>query len=133
MANRNNLKNRIYSQILRSRRNVFLRRDFRNISTDYDQVGRALRQLMKAELLIKIGYGLYAQARINRFTGKPMLAAKGGFNQVTKEALNRLNVNWQDPINELNRQVPSRIQLTIKGRFNRKIQFNQFQLRVKHA
>ncbi len=94
MPNRNSLKESINSKILRSRRNVFVRAEFKDISNDYDQVGLALRALVKENVLIKIGYGLYAKARINRFTSQSMPAAKGGVNQVITEALSRLKVNF---------------------------------------
>src|SRR3989338_7974945 len=88
------LKSRITLKIRRSNRQVFVRSDFRKLG-DYDQVGRVLRNLEAEGEIIKIGYGLYAKARINRLTGRKMLAAEGGFDQVALEALKRLQVNWE--------------------------------------
>lgn len=42
-------------------------------SGEVHQVGRALRQLVRENLLIKICYGLYARARVNRITGNVMV------------------------------------------------------------
>ena len=55
----------------------------------------SIKSLSREGKLLKIGYGLYAKARINRITGKPMLAAEGGFTAISREALSRLGVNWR--------------------------------------
>ena len=88
------LELRIRDKIRKSRRMVFLRDDFAALG-GYDQVGRVLRQLEAQGRLVRIGKGLYAKARPNRITGKPMIAAPGGFDQAAKEALNRLGVQWE--------------------------------------
>ena len=133
------LKAQIQKKISRSwKRNVFLRKDFENLAGKerYDQIGRALLELTKSGYLIKIGYGLYAKARLNKLTGKPMLAAPGGFNQVAIEALNLLNVKWEPSKEELlynqstSTQIPTNTQVKIKSRFNRVIATNKFKLRM---
>ena len=43
------------------RANVLVRADFQGIGS-YDQVGRALRQLVLQGRLMKIGFGIYARA-----------------------------------------------------------------------
>lgn len=128
------LKSKIEAQICRSRQNVFMRRDFAALG-GYDQVGRALLGLVKKGLLIKIGYGLYAKARLNSITNQPMLAAIGGFNQVAKEALDLMNVKWEPSkaFKEYQRgstQLPINASVTINSRFTRKIGVNRFSLRV---
>lgn len=55
---------RVYQKIKRSRRYVFERKDFDGFAS-YDQIGRALRQLVKQGELIKLGYGLYTKARMS--------------------------------------------------------------------
>lgn len=62
-------KDRIQSQLNRSKRYVFTRDDFRDIA-GYDQVGRALRTLVNEGKLMKVGYGVYTKARRNIITGK---------------------------------------------------------------
>lgn len=120
------LKDRILTRIKKSKGYVFLRDDFKDLA-GYDQVGRALRLLAKEEKVIKVGYGLYAKVRINGISGKPMIAAPGGFDQIAKEALNRLKVEWEDSAatkdyqKGTSTQIPARNQLTISGRFTRKI------------
>lgn len=127
---RDSLVSRMSKKILRSKRNVFLRADFTSLSSDYDQVGRALRRLVTEKHLVNIGYGLYAKARINSITGEVMLAAKGGFDEVVKEALTRIGADYEDLSDQLmnypdSTQVASNTVLKIKSRTSRKIAFGE--------
>lgn len=140
MSKRVSLERTIEKRIYRCwKRNVFTRKDFRNQSNDYDQIGRALLRLVKKGKLIRLGYGLYTKARTNRITGLPMIAADGGFDQVAKEALNTLKVKWQPSIAEQNynagltTQIPVNTQVLINGRFNRSIGTEQFKLQVQRS
>ncbi|WP_115705978.1 DUF6088 family protein [Legionella sainthelensi] len=131
---RASLRSKIEKKIGRSKRQVFLRSDFEKLS-DYDQVGRALKELSREGKLLKIGYGLYAKARINRITGKPMLAAEGGFTAISKEALTRLGVKWQysDATKSYlmsSTQIPANAEVVVKSRFNRKIGTDRFTLKI---
>ena len=131
------LKSKVSTKISRSKREVFLRSDFENLAA-YDQVGRALRQLAVEGFLLKIGYGLYAKARPNRITGKPMLSAEGGFSQVAQEALSRLGVKWQ-PSESVqayqagSTQIPANAEVIILERFNRRIGTDKFELQMAQA
>ncbi len=128
------LKSKVSTKISRSKREVFLRSDFKNLA-GYDQIGRALRQLTSEGALLKIGYGLYAKARPNRITGKPMLSAEGGFSQVSQEALSRLGVKWQ-PSESVqayqagSTQIPANAEVIILERFNRRIGTEKFELQM---
>lgn len=131
------LKSKVATKISRSKREVFLRADFDKLA-EYDQIGRALRQLIAEGTLVKIGYGLYAKARSNRITGKPMLAAKGGFNQVAEEALSRLGIKWKPSQSVQNyqsgsTQIPANAEVIIFERFNRRIGTDQLELQVARA
>jgi len=128
------LKSKLTTKISRSKREVFLRSDFEKLA-GYDQVGRALCQLTSDELLVKIGYGLYAKARPNRITGKPMLSAKGGFTQVAQEALSRLGITWEtSPATKAyqagSTQIPANAEVIIFDRFSRKIGTENFALQT---
>jgi len=130
------LKQQVEQQIANTGRDVFLRTDFAQLG-GYDQVGRALRKLVAEGKLLKIGYGLYAKARISSITGKPMLASVGGFKAVSEQALERLGVAWQ-PSDELVRynkgettQVPVNAKVIVKSRFNRKIYLRNMKLQVE--
>jgi hypothetical protein len=131
------LKSKVSKKISRSKREVFLRSDFKNLA-GYDQIGRALRQLTSEGALLKIGYGLYAKARPNRITGKPMLSAEGGFSQVSQEALSRLGVKWQ-PSESVqayqagSTQIPANAEVIILERFNRRIGTEKFELQMARA
>lgn len=131
------LKSKVATKISRSKREVFLRTDFEKLA-GYDQIGRALRQLTSDGVLVKVGYGLYAKARPNRITGKPMLAAKGGFTQVAEEALSRLGVKWQPSRSVLDyqsgsTQIPANAEVIIFERFNRRIGTEKFELQMARA
>jgi len=132
---RQTLKDRISAKIKRSRKEVFMPKDFKKL-TDTNQACRILRALTKEGVLIKIGYGLYAKARTNRVTGKPMVAAPGGFDEVAKEALKRLKVQWKPNAAEKayskgSLQVPASFQPVIKSRFSRKIGYGKQMLRAR--
>jgi hypothetical protein len=131
------LKSKVATKISRSNREVFLRSDFEKLA-GYDQVGRALRQLTSDGVLVKVGYGLYAKARPNRITSKPMLSAKGGFTQVAEEALSRLGVKWKPSMSVLDyqsgsTQIPANAEVIIFERFNRRIGTEKFELQMARA
>ena len=131
------LGSRIRDKIRKSRRMVFLRDDFAALG-GYDQVGRVLRQLEVQGRLVRIGKGLYAKARPNRITGKPMLAAPGGFDQAAKEALNRLGVQWEPASAEKayqagRTQSPARVVVRVKGPFHRQIAYGKYRLGIEQV
>ena len=131
------LKSKISDKIKHSRRLVFMRSDFEELG-GYDQIGRVLRNLIAEGKLMKVGYGLYAKARTNRLTGTPMLAAKGGFIQVAKEALDRLGVKWSPSDSELSylegsKQIPVNAEVIIYERFDRKIATDKFKLQLNRS
>jgi hypothetical protein len=120
---RKSLRERIVARIDRSSDDVFLTREFRHLGCER-HVQRALRQLVEEGRLIRLGYGVYGRAEISRLTGRPMLAAKGGFIDAARKALDKLGVAWepteiqraynegrstQVPVNAVVRVVKSRI------------------------
>ncbi|EKO3722610.1 S-adenosylhomocysteine hydrolase [Vibrio metschnikovii] len=117
----------IYQKIKRSRRYVFERKDFDDVAS-YDQVGRALRQLVKQGDLIKIGYGLYTKATLNSLTGKPMPTHPGGTDALIREILKMKgvdfemdNLSWQS-LSGQSTQIPSSVQYSWNPKqFNRKL------------
>lgn len=121
------IKSRIKVRVSRSKRSVFLRSDFKDIA-NYDQVGRILRQMVTTGELIKIGYGLYVRARLNRITGKPMPDNPAGADGVLIEAMERLGRDYQfDALSLSNMlgqstQIPAKVLIKPKSsRFTRKI------------
>jgi hypothetical protein len=118
---------RIARRVTRSKRNVFLRRDFGEFGS-YDAVGRALRQAIRAGKLIQIGYGLYAKAAISPFSGKP--APVVGIKRLAVEALGRLGKSV-DPSSfdraynsGRSTQVPTGRTLAVKDRVVRRIGYD---------
>lgn len=118
---------RLETRIKRAKRSVFMRSDFADIA-DYDQVGRGLRNLVRDGLLLKIGYGLYVRARVNRITGTLMPDHPAGNDGVLIEAMERLGVDYQlddlslKSLSGENTQIPASIKIIPKSsRFTRKI------------
>ena len=87
------IKDKILQRIQDAENYVFMRQDFSDIA-NYDQVGRALRELVRDEKLLKVGYGIYTKARINSITGKIMPACPVGADGVILEALERLGIKY---------------------------------------
>lgn len=118
---------RIYQKIKRSRRYVFERKDFDGFAS-YDQIGRALKQLVKKGELIKLGYGLYSKARINSLTGKPMPTNPGGSDALMREILKMKGVDFEmdnlslQSLSGESTQIPSSVQYSWNPKqFNRKL------------
>jgi hypothetical protein len=72
----------------RKRGDVFLRADFDDLG-GYDQVGRALRKIVREGRLVRVGQGLYARARPSITNGEPVPAR--GLTTLT-EALGRVGI-----------------------------------------
>ncbi|HIF9112220.1 TPA: DUF6088 family protein [Photobacterium damselae] len=75
---------RVALKIERSKRYVFERKDFEGMAC-YDQVGRVLKQLVEQHLLLKIGFGLYVKARLDRSTGEAVPIHPEGIDGIIKE------------------------------------------------
>ena len=65
------LEARIVKCIDRKRGDVFLRADFEDLG-GYDQVGRALRKIVREGRLARLGQGLYARAKPSISSGQPI-------------------------------------------------------------
>lgn len=117
----------IAQRIARSKRNVFLRKDFAKLGS-YDAVGRALRTLVDRGRLLQIGYGLYAKAERSPFTGKP--APLIGIRRLATEALARLGKSASSTALESDyntgrsTQVPTGRALAVDGRVRRRIGYD---------
>src|SRR5271157_527204 len=112
------LEGRLEKRIARKRGDVFLRADFDDLG-GYDQVGRALRGLVRKGRLMKIGQGLYARARRSSLDNK-LMPEKGL--ATLKEALQRLGVETAPTRFERaynsgrSEQVPTGRVVAIRGR-----------------
>jgi Family of unknown function (DUF6088) len=118
------LSYKISARIVRKKDIVFLREDFADLG-GYDQVGRILRNLVRAGKIIKIGYGLYAKAKKSSITGEVIPVAP--LPTLARAALERLGVEVAPSALERDynagktTQVPTGRMIAIKGRVNRKI------------
>ncbi|MDE1152212.1 MAG: DUF6088 family protein [Micavibrio sp.] len=97
MRKRRNLEDKIELRISLKKYDVFLREDFTDLG-GYDQVGRAIRNLMRKNILVKIGYGLYAKTKISPLDGE-IVPAKS-LPELAKEALQRLQVDYFPPLSK---------------------------------
>jgi hypothetical protein len=136
MARRRTLRERIGDRIARRRDDVFLTREFRDLGGE-DQVLRALRGMVRDGELVRLGYGVYGRAEISRLSGKPMLAAQGGFIDAARQALDKLGVQWemtefQRAYNEgRSTQVPINPAVRVKGRFARHLRYQDAELQLE--
>ena len=121
------LEQKIAMRISRSKREVFLRKDFEDLG-GYDQVGWCLKNLIKKKQLIKIGYGLYAKATISILNGS--VIPRRGIGRITREALSRLGVETAPSSGQRlynsgkTTQVPTGRVVGVKQHISRKIGYN---------
>ncbi|MCU4398354.1 DUF6088 family protein [Acinetobacter junii] len=129
------IKDKILKRIQDAENYVFMRQDFSDIA-NYDQVGRALRELVQDEKLLKVGYGIYTKARINSITGKIMPACPVGADGVILEALERLGVKYTFGkataayLESRSNQIPPSLQIETPRRFKRQLSAGRKQINV---
>ena len=129
------LEGKIATRIARKQSPVLLREDFDDLG-GYDQVGRALLTLIKKGKLIKIGYGLYAKAKVSSLTGNtvPVEPLPG----LAQRALDRLGaapgpsraaIDYQEGRST---QVPTGRSISVNKRISRKIGYNNMSISYEH-
>ena len=124
MSRYGSLEYKIMARMARKKCSVFVREDFKDLS-DYDQVGRALRNIAKNGRLIRVGYGVYAKAKKSTITGE--LVPVVPLPELAKEALARLGIKTAPSRLEKDynagktTQVPTGRVIAVKGRISRKI------------
>ena len=115
---------------------MFLRGDFSDMG-GYDQVGRALRGLVREGQLMKVGYGIYANTRLSVLDGKPTLTK--GIRELAAEALGRLGIEtvptrMERAYNDGRiTQVPTGRVIGVRGRVRRQICYNGVPLSYERA
>jgi hypothetical protein len=123
------------TRINRRKGDVVLRADFADLG-DYDQVGRVLRILVKEEILVKLGQGIYAKAKRSALTGE--LVPQGGIIQATREALTKLGVkvlpsSLERSYNaDSSTQVPTSRLIGTNKRVRRVIRYGSVQMSFEH-
>ena len=121
------LESKMKYRLARSKGSVFILRDFFDLS-DRDQVGRVLRKLIADQVVVKIGYGLYAKARVSSVTGN--VVPEKTLVELARESLIKLGVSVSSSTMEQSynkgetTQVPTGRVIGVKGRVSRKIGYN---------
>jgi hypothetical protein len=129
------LERRLEQRITRKRGDVFLRADFDDLG-GYDQVGRALRQLVEKGRLMKIGQGLYTRATASPFSKTPV--PPKGIEALT-EALQRLGVEPLPTKLQMaysageTTQVPTGRVVAVRRRVRRQIGYDGVYLKFERA
>ncbi|CBL47329.1 conserved hypothetical protein [gamma proteobacterium HdN1] len=133
----NSLKSKVKYRISRSKGAVFTPRDFFDLS-DRDQVGRALRQLVSDETLIKFGQGLYAKAKRSSLTGKlipvkplPELAAEALSEKLSVKVVPATDLERYN--NGQTTQVPTGRVIAVKGRVSRKMSYDGKSIKYQYV
>lgn len=121
------LEGKIATRIARKQSTVLLREDFDDLG-GYDQVGRALLMLTKKGKLIKIGYGLYAKAKVSSLTGNtvpmeplPTLAQRALDRLGAAPGPSRAAIDYREGRST---QVPTGRLISVSKRISRKIGYN---------
>ncbi|MCL4486047.1 MAG: DUF4423 domain-containing protein [Nitrospirae bacterium] len=129
------LRERIEKRIGRSKSNVFLRNDFRDLG-EYDQVGRVLRKLVREGAFVRVGYGVYVKTKPSVLSGKPIPAVT--LMELGMEAMKKLGIvaglgRSRRRYNEgESTQVPVKAVLNVKGsRITRKLGFGSRLIRYE--
>jgi len=131
------LKSKMQYRINRSKANVFTPKDFFDLS-GRDQVGRAIRELMADEVLIKFGQGLYAKAKRSFLTGKliPIRPLPELAKEAINEKLNATVVIAKDVMrynSGKTTQVPTGRVIAVKGRVSRKMSYDGKSIKLQHV
>jgi hypothetical protein len=125
-ASKKRMHDRVMQFIRRSRSIVILRSDLTGLGSAA-QLARVLTKLVESEKLVRVGHGLYAKTRWNRFTGRP--APAGTFEQIAAESFRKLGIHIGPgtQIVEYNAGLTTQVPMTGvvttgRRRINRKIQ-----------
>ena len=84
------IKERMSRSIALRKGEVVLRTDFESMGSA-SQISRALKDLIEAKKIIRLGYGVYAKARPSILSGKPI--ARVSLAELAMEALKKLGVS----------------------------------------
>ena len=127
MYRRKSLILKIYKKVQRSKDTAFVLADFYTYSTDTDQLLRALRRLVADKVLIRIGKGAYAKAKLSTLTND--YVPDGGIIQAGRQALQKLGIKIfltqaeKDYNNGISTQVPTGRVVGVNKRVSRLISF----------
>lgn len=128
-------KQKIQYRIKKSKDTVFIPKDFKNIAS-YSQVFRGLQELIKENLLVKVGQGLYVKCERSDLAGYNIPVKD--MRTIAQSALRKLGVKVcltpeEKAYNEYrSTQVPNGFIIGVKKKnIIRKIGFNKTQIRYQ--
>ena len=127
MYRRKSLILKIYKKVQRSADSAFVLADFYTYSTDNDQILRALRRLVADKVLIRIGKGSYAKAKLSTLTND--YVPEGGIIRAGRQALQKLGIKIfptqaeKDYNRGISTQVPTGRVVGVNKRVSRVISF----------
>ena len=113
---------------------VVLRTDINELG-DPRQISRALAALIEDQILIRIGFGVYAKAEKSSQLERPYI--RGGFANACIETLQRFGVKWilgeaYRAYNEgRSQQVPVRLEVRLQSRFRRRLEYGKRTLKIE--
>ena len=134
MARLQTLKDKIKYRIKKSKETVFLVRDFIDLS-DRDQILRALRSLIKEQLIIKLGKGIYSKTKVSEISQKIIPA--DNLRNIAVAAMKKLGVEVlptkaeQAYNNKQTTQVPNGFIIGVNKRVSRNIRFERTSIRYE--
>ena len=134
MARLTTLKDKIQYRIKKSKETVFLVSDFMDLS-GRDQILRALRALIKENLIIKVGKGIYSKVIKSFISGKFIPA--DNLRNIAISALKKMGVEVVptkaelDYNNKLTTQVPNGFIIGVNKRVSRNISFGKAVIRFE--
>ncbi len=126
---------KILERIKRMRKRVILRSDIESLAPPR-QISRSLLKLVEIGELVKLGYGVYAKSTYSPYIKKPIIV--GGFDEVCKEALDRLGKRWEPGSAEqaynsgASTQVPARSAIRLKSRYRGKLAYGNRKLLIEN-
>jgi hypothetical protein len=86
-----------------------------------------LRELVEDGRLVRLGYGVYGRVIVSRLSGKPMLYSRDGFAGVTRQALDKLGVEWErteaERAYDEGRSMQVHPVVRVKSRFSRHLRY----------
>ena len=131
---KSSLKFKVLDRIQKMAGNVVLREDIEDMGSSR-QISRCVNDLVDMGQLVKIGYGVYAKAYVSEYINRPVI--KSGFDQVCKEALTKLGVEWMPGSAEQaynagrSTQVPVRTVVQLKSRYRGHLNYGNRKLIVE--
>ncbi|WP_396587719.1 DUF6088 family protein [Bermanella sp. R86510] len=107
---------------------IILRNELPDICSR-SQMNRLIKQACDDGLLIRVSKGVYVKARQSRITGLPVPAVAGGFSQLVRLVLARLDIEYveSEPWFEyqlgISKQIPANSMLYVPKSCSRQIEF----------